>query len=318
MHWNGKYANLKLIVSICDRIMDRLISARVFITIAESASLTRAAEILDMSRTMVTRHLAQMEAWAGTRLFHRSTRRISLTSAGETTLARCREVLAMAELVPIAGDQAGEQLRGTLRVTTSPSLAAATVTRAVTHFLRQHPETSIDLQVAYKKIHLVEERIDLAIRVTNQLDPGLVARRLGDCHTVVCASPAYLRGHSVPRHAEDLTGHNCLSFAYSGKSQWTFIRDNEQLHIPIAGTLMSNDSMVLLQAALEGLGIIQQPAFMVAPHIARGKLIPLLPDETPISFGIWGLYGSRDYRPALLRAALDFFTDWFSGPGHLD
>lgn len=318
MHSNGKYANLKLIVSDCDRIMDRLISARVFITIAENASLTRAAEILDMSRTMVTRHLAQMESWAGTRLFHRSTRRISLTSAGETTLARCREILIMAEQVPIAGDLAGEQLRGSLRLTTSPALATATVTKAVTHFLRQHPETSIDLHVAYKKLNLVEERIDLAIRVTNQLEPGLVARRFGDCNTIVCAAPAYLQKKGTPQFAEALSDHNCLSFAYSGKNQWIFRRGNEQFNVPITGTLASNDSTVLIEAALEGLGIIQQPAFIVNKHIASGRLIPLLPDDVPVSFGIWGLYGSRDYQPALLRAALDFFTDWFSCPGHLD
>jgi DNA-binding transcriptional LysR family regulator len=134
--------------------MDRITAARVFITIAERTSLTSAAEALDMSRAMVTRYLAEMEHWAGTRLFHRSTRRISLTAAGEETLARCHDMLTLAEQVPIVGEELDGRLRGNLRVACAPSLAKATLTRAMAAFLDLHPQTGINLQVAYKTINL--------------------------------------------------------------------------------------------------------------------------------------------------------------------
>jgi len=305
------------IISLSDQIMDRITAARVFVTIAERASLTSAAEALDMSRAMVTRHLAEMESWAGTRLFHRSTRRISLTAAGEEILARCRDMLALAEQMPVVGEELDGRPRGVLRVACAPSIAKATLHRAITAFLDLHPLTGINLQVSYKTVNLVEERIDLAIRVTNNLDPGLIARRLADCPLVVCAAPAYLQRHGTPENAEDLTRHNCMSFAFFGKSLWSFQRKGESVSVPVRGNFSANDSLSLLDAAINGAGITQQPLIVAAPFIASGELVRLLPDIQPATLGIYAVYTSREYQPALLRAMLDFLGDWFSRPENL-
>jgi DNA-binding transcriptional LysR family regulator len=158
----------------------------------------------------------------------------------------------------------------------------------------------------------VEERVDLAIRVTNNLDPGLIARRLADFPLVVCAAPAYLQRHGTPEKAEDLTKHNCLTFAFFGKSLWSFQHNGESVNVPVRGNFSANDSLSLLNAAITGTGITQQPLIVAAPYIARGELVRLLPDIQPATLGIYGVYTSREYQPALLRAMLDFLSEWFS------
>ncbi|NSL55889.1 LysR family transcriptional regulator [Uliginosibacterium aquaticum] len=295
--------------------MDRIIAAEVFVTITERGSLIAAAEALQMSRAMVTRYLAEMEHWAGARLLHRTTRRLGLTSAGEATLVRCREMLALAGQMPRAADALADEPAGMLRIACAPSLALASLAAAVAAYLARYPRTAIDLQIGNKVVNLVEERIDLAIRITNQLDPNLIARPLGQCPSVICAAPAYLQARGTPQRAEDLALHNCLTYAYFGKSLWNFERGSEQLSVPVSGNLSANDSVVLLQAAVEGAGISMQPVYSAASLIASGKLVALLPQEVPQLLGIYGIYSSRQHQSATLRTMLDFLASWFARPG---
>jgi len=292
--------------------MDRIVAAQVFVTIAERGSLSGAAELLDMSRAMVTRYLAEMESWSGARLFHRTTRRINLTAAGEATLMRCREMLALAEQVPVVGNSEADDPRGILRIACSQSLAQASLAAAVAAYLRRYPRAAIDLRIGNKAENLVEERIDLAIRITNQLDPGMITRRLGNCPSVVCAAPTYLKTSGTPRRAEDLAQHNCLTYTYFGKSLWHFERAGKAISVPVSGNLSANDSMVLLRAALEGAGIVMQPVFSAAPLIASDQLVALLPQYKPQTLGIHGLYTSRQHQPVILRTMLDFLVKWFA------
>ncbi|WP_417067770.1 LysR family transcriptional regulator [Niveibacterium terrae] len=292
--------------------MDRITAAQVFVTIAERGSLTATAEQLDMSRAMVTRYLGEMEAWVGARLFHRSTRRISLSSAGEAALERCREMLALAGNIAQDGSEDMDDPRGILRIACAQSLAEASLAAATAAYLKRYPRASVFLQVADKVTNLVEERIDLAIRITNQLDPGMIARRLGECASVICAAPTYLAAHGTPQRAEDLARHNCLTYAYYGKSLWNFDRPGTTLSVPVSGNLGSNDSVVLMHAAIAGAGIAMQPVFSVAPRIARGELAVVLPDESPSPLGIHALYASREYQTATMRSMLDFLLGWFA------
>ncbi|MCF3992672.1 oxidative stress response transcriptional regulator OsaR, partial [Pseudomonas aeruginosa] len=173
--------------------MDRLTATRVFVEVIDSGSQTAAAERLDMSRAMVSRYLAELEEWVGARLLHRSTRRLSLTDAGAELLPQCREMLAVADAMQATGQTRRDSPRGTLRITSSLSFAQAWLTRAAAAFVERYPGTAIDLQVNSQVVNLVEERIDLALRIANQLDPNLIARRLGECRSVICAAPDYLR-----------------------------------------------------------------------------------------------------------------------------
>ncbi|MES2017898.1 MAG: LysR family transcriptional regulator [Pseudomonadota bacterium] len=292
--------------------MDRITAAKVFVVIAEKGSMTGAADVLDMSRAMVTRYLALMEQWAEARLFHRSTRRLSLTDAGEASLSRCRALLELAGSMP-AGDAATAGApRGLLRVSCSPSLGHAVLAQAVAQFLALYPETRVDLDMSSLAVNLVEARIDLAIRITNSLEPNLIARRLAECDSVVCASHAYLGAHGTPTRLEELSEHNCVAYSYFGKNLWHFTRAGETVAIPVSGNLSGNDSMVLLAATSAGAGIALQPRYSAAPLIAAGALVELLPDFKPQAMGIYGIYASRQHMPAVLRAFLDFLVAWFA------
>jgi len=294
--------------------MDRITAAQVFVSIAERGSMIAAAEALDMSRAMVTRYLAEMEEWAGARLLHRSTRRLSLTDAGDVTLARCRRMLELAEAMEVASGADADTPQGLLRITSSQSLAQAALAIAVTAFLKRYPRTSVDLQMNNRAVNLVEQRIDLALRITNALEPNLIARQLGQCDSVVCAAPSYLAERGTPLRAEDLAAHNCLTYTYFGKSLWQFTdSDGEAVSVPVSGNLSANEDLILLKAAEEGAGIALQPLYSAAPLIADGRLVALLPDFVPQQMGIYGIYTSRQHMSPALRAMLDFLLDWFAG-----
>ncbi|CNK49093.1 LysR family transcriptional regulator [Yersinia mollaretii] len=292
--------------------MDRITAAEVFVAIVERGSMIAAAEALEMSRAMVTRYLAQMEQWAGVRLLHRTTRKLSLTHAGEATLERCRRMLEFAQDMDAVAGQESDDLRGLLRISCSQSLGQSALVIAVTDYLRQHPQVAVDLQMNNRAVNLVEERIDLALRITNELDPNLIARPLAICHSVVCASPAYLAAKGTPKDPPDLAVHNCLTYSYFGKSLWHFDQQGVKSSVAVGGNLSANESVVLLSGALEGAGIALQPSYSAAPYIARGELIKLLPDYQPQAMGIYGIYTSRRQMPATLRTMLDFLVAWFA------
>lgn len=288
--------------------MDRLTAARVFVEVVERGSQTAAAEHLDMSRAMISRYLGELENWVGARLLHRTTRRLSLTGMGAELLPRCRDMLALADELQSAGQRVSGQLAGTLRIASSQSFAQAWLAQAVAAFVEQHPGVAIDLQVSSQAVNLVEERIDLALRITNQLDPNLIARRLATCHSVLCAAPAYLARHGVPQTPAELARHNCLTYAYFGRSLWQFERDGEPSGVPVSGNISANESTVLLEASVAGAGISLQPLYAAAPLLRAGHLVQLLPQYRAEALGIHALYGSRRQMLPALRALLDFLA----------
>jgi len=292
--------------------MDRITAAEVFITIVDRGSMIAAAETLEMSRAMVPRYLAQMEQWAGARLLHRTTRKLSLTDAGERTLERCRQMLVLAGEIDLVEGEQSDELRGLLRITCSQSLGQTALVGAVAQYLKRHPQVAVDLQMNNRTVNLVEERIDLALRITNELDPNLIARPLSSCASVVCASPAYLAAYGTPRHPQDLALHNCLTYSYFGKSLWHFDHQGVKSAVAVSGNLSANESVVLMAGTAQGAGISMQPYYSAAPLLASGDLIELMPEYRPQSMGIYGIYTSRRQMPATLRTMLDFLVAWFA------
>jgi len=243
--------------------MDRLIATRVFVSVVEHGSLTQAAESLDMSTAMVSRYLAAIEAWLGTRLLHRTTRRISLTESGQAALAGCRQLLDLAEDVE---HQAGEVSRvpsGRLRITSSPSFAEAQLAPALVEFQRRHPQVGVTLMVAERSIDLAAERIDLAVRITNSLEPTMIARPLASCRSVLCAAPAYLRAHGEPCTVKALQSHRCLTHAIVGAAQFRFRRRRQLIELPVMEGMSADDTGVLRRAVIEGGGIGILPTYLV-------------------------------------------------------
>nr|WP_298136027.1 LysR family transcriptional regulator [uncultured Pseudomonas sp.] len=286
--------------------MDRLTATRVFVEVVDRGSQTAAAEALEMSRAMVSRYLGELEGWVGARLLHRSTRKLSLTGIGEQLLPQCREMLAVAEAMQGVSASDDRVPRGNLRVACSQSFAQAWLVHALDEFIGLYPQVGIDLLIGSQAVNLVEARVDLALRITNQLDPNLIARQLAVCRSAVCATPAYLKRHGTPQRPTDLAQHNCLSYAYFGRSIWEFQRAGEPFAVAVSGNLSANESMVLLEATLADMGISLQPLYSVAGLLRSGALVRLLPEYQPQELGIHALYGTRRQMPPALRALLDF------------
>ncbi|WP_426577929.1 LysR family transcriptional regulator [Xenorhabdus stockiae] len=296
--------------------MDRITAAQVFVTIVEQGSLSAAAERLDMSRAMVSRYLSEMERWSEIRLLHRTTRQISLTSAGEQAYQRSLKLIELAEAMPVQQSTEAKTLKGQLRVSCCQALGISALSVAIPEFMRKYPQIGVSLEISNKATKLVEERIDLAIRITNNLGLNLIARPLSICRSVICAAPSYLAGKRPPQKPDDLVIHNCLTYNLFDKNLWLFEKQNEQYSVPVSGTLSANESTVLMEAALQGAGISMQPYYSVSPYLKSGQLIELLPDYQPQTMGIYGIYVSRQNMPATLRALLDFLVEWFDSSSH--
>ena len=303
--------------------MDRLTALQVFIAVVEQGSLSAGAERLDMSRAMVTRYLAELERWMGARLLHRTTRRQSLTTAGEEALRYARQMVVLSDSLEQVSQHANSAPRGQLRVTCSYSLAQHFLIPAVSAYQAQWPEVSVDILLQDKAVNLVEERIDVALRITAELDPNLVARRLGVCRSVVCASPDYLRRQGTPLSPPALTQHNCLTYTYFGKSVWEFNGVDGPSSVAVSGNLSCNISTLLLDAAVLGSGISLQPLVSAAPFLANGQLTALLTAWEPKQLDVYAVYSTRKQMSPLLRHFLDFLYQsmaddplWQAANGH--
>ena len=298
--------------------MDRLNAMRVFVTVVDLGSQSAAADHLELSRPVVSRYLAELEEWVGARLLHRTTRKLSLTAAGSETLPRCRQMLELSEDMQAAVGSAGGTPRGLLRISVSTSFGQSQLAAAVTDYVRLNPGVTIDLQMLDRTVNLVDERIDLAIRTSRELDPSLIARKLTVCRSLLCASPAYLREHPAPVQVDDLSQHNCLTHTYFGKSLWHFTCDGDEVSVPVQGNISANEALTLERATLAGTGIAMLPTYLVWQALRSGTLVRLLPEARPRELGLNAVYTSRKHMPATLRSMLDFLAARFTDPPHWD
>ncbi|MGB2065009.1 LysR family transcriptional regulator [Marinomonas gallaica] len=290
-------------------MMDRLTALNVFVTIVEHGSLSAAASHLDMSRAKVSRYLSELETWMDARLLHRTTRNLSLTGVGEETFNAALGVLNMAQSLEGIKQKNALDLEGKLRVTSSYTLVDSLLIDVVNDFVKQWPKTSIDILSTSEPLNLIESRIDLAIRITNDLAPNVVAKRLGECRSVICASPEYLAVHGTPKDVQALAQHNCLSYNYFGRSAWEFDGPNGPESVSIKGNISANVSEVLLSATLRGGGISLQPFPTVKRYVDTGALIPLLSEWKVEALGVYAVYATRKQITPLQRAFMDFLSE---------
>ncbi|MDA8520302.1 LysR family transcriptional regulator [Acidovorax sp. NCPPB 4044] len=293
--------------------MDRLTAMQVYADVASTGSFTASAERLQMSRAMVTRYVAEMERWLGARLLQRTTRRVTLTDAGEQCLRRCLQMIDIAQEVVDETSPADGMLRGQLRLTCSMSFGVAQLAAALGDFLARHPHLKVDLDVSEGNVNLVASRIDLAIRISSDPDPALIARPLAVCDSVLVASSAYLARAGRPAHPSELAGHACLGHATFGRSRWRFTEGTETVEVPVTTRFTANDAVVLLAAAESGAGVALQPTYLARPRIAAGALEALLPHWRPPELTVYALYPSRKHLPVAVRALLDFLVERFAG-----
>lgn len=292
--------------------MDRLTAMRVFVEIVDRGSMSAAADALDISRAMTSRYLEGLEEWLGARLLHRTTRRLALTDAGEQALKTCREMLTLETDIVSQASHAGE-VQGRLRLTSSPSFAHAQLATAVVEFQTLHPKVEIDLVMVDRTVDLVQDRIDLAIRLSNRIDEGLVARKLAECRSVLCASPGYLKKMGTPRKPDDLAAHKCVMHSNAFALNYKLRKGEEVTTIEARGTLMANETSIVRAAALAGAGIAMLPTYYVGEELARGTLRVVLPTYELDTMNIHAVYLSRRHQPLPLRLLIEFLAERFGG-----
>jgi len=297
--------------------MDRWQGMQAFVRVVEAGSFVAAAERLGISTSSLSRLVAELEAHLGARLLNRTTRRLSLTEVGQSYYERCVTLLAdLAEAEDIAG-QASAQPRGTVRLTCSHSMAEQRVAPAIARFVERHAEVRFELVVSDRMVDLVEEGFDLAIRVGQVGSDRLVARRLGSMRLLLCAAPIYLERHGVPSSPDELARHNALTYAYSSTPRlWRFTDARGRPHeVRVAGSLHANSGDALCSAAIRGLGIVNEPDFLLGDAVREGGLVRLLPDFEGGGGEIWAVYPSRRHLSLKVRLFVDHIAQAFAVPG---
>lgn len=287
---------------------------QVFVRIAETGGFSAAARDLGLSKSAASKKLAALEDRLGARLFNRTTRRLSLTEAGADFLERAQRILAELEEAERVAGRLTDEPRGTLRVNAPMSFGVRHVAPALADFMTRYPDLTVTLDLDDRRVSLVDEGYDVAVRIADLPDSSLVARKLAPARRVVCASPAYWAGHGVPFHPRDLARHNCLIYAYlPAQNDWRFRGPGGPVSVRVAGNLKANNGDVLREAALAGLGVCLAPTFLVGDDLRSGRLLAALDAFADDSLAIYAVYPHRRHLSAKVRAFVDFLAGRF-GP----
>ena len=294
--------------------MDQLAAIRAFAQVVESGSFAKAAERLGLSTTAASRHVAELETHLQTRLLNRTTRKVSLTESGRAYYERMVQVLADLGEAEQEAQRAAVVPRGVIKLTTAVNFGVRHVAPAIAAFLARYPEVRFDVSLSDRIVDLVEEGLDLGIRIGGPGPQNVVARKLGETRVVPCASPDYIARHGTPQVPEDLARHNCFTYEYvTPRNVWTFRdADGRERPVRVSGNLHSNNGDLLAEAAARGVGIVLEPAFIVGPEVRAGRLVPLLQDFEPQALPIYAVYPSRKHLSAKVRLFVDFLVERFS------
>ncbi len=292
--------------------MTELSNLQLFARVAQEGSFSAAARFLGVTPSSVSRQVSQLETELGARLFHRTTRKQSLTEAGEIYFRHARRIVEDLEEARLAVSRLAETPQGSLHLTIEPDFALAYIAPILPGFVERYPEIQLRLSMSASNMDLVDSGIDLAIRFGHLDDSSLFARRIALSRSLICASPAYLAKYGTPVHPKDLETHNCLSFRTNpGKNYWSFELPQGPLDVPISGGINANSLFFLRDSALAGLGIIMIPTWMVRNELENGHLVPLLkgialaPPSTPIN----AVFAHNRHLAPKVRAFVDFLVE---------
>ncbi len=288
--------------------MDKLEAMRALVAVVDQGSFVAAASQLEQGKTRLSRLVADLEMQLGVRLMQRTTRRLSLTEEGQRYVARCREVLqAIAEAEAEAASHSLEP-RGLLRMSAPLSFGARYLAPLWAEFAAIHPDIQLDIDLSDRKIDLIEDGFDLAIRISSeQPDSQLIVRQLCSARLMVCASPDYLAGRPPLQHPQDITQHSVIDYSYASQRQLWALQNGENVYsVRVDSRLLANNGDVCRQFALAHLGLVRQPGFIVGEDIAAGRLVEVLPQWSAGEVAIYALYPSRKHLPLKVRTMVDF------------
>ncbi|MFJ2988783.1 LysR family transcriptional regulator [Collimonas sp. NPDC087041] len=296
--------------------MDRLQSMRVFAKVVEQGSFVAAATALDMSNAVVTRLVADLENHLGIRLLHRSTRRMALTEPGQAYLERVRQILDEIDEAEAAASVMSSNPAGTLHIYSQIGFGQTQLARLLPLYSKQYPDVQLDVTLSDRTVDLIEEGFDVGVFSVNQkFDAGMVARQLGIAEVLLCASPAYIAEHGVPKVPEDLAQHSCLNFSLEHlRHHWTFQSAEGTSIVPITSKVMSNNTDLLRHCLLAGMGIAMRSSYTLGDDVVAGRLVRVLPDYQINKVAVSLVYPSRRLLSAKVRSFVDFMMVQFPHP----
>ncbi len=292
--------------------MDNFTTIPFFIAVVETGSFSNAAKRLAVTKSAVSKRISQFEDELGVRLLNRTTRKLSLTEAGLKYYEYARAAHLLAKEGQDAILKMQDSAQGLLRISVPMVFGRLHISPIIPNFLEQNPHIELHISMDDRVVDLVDEGFDMGIRIGQLTDSSLIARQLSPCTSILCASPIYLQKYGTPLTLDELTQHNCLLYSYyRGGATWSFDGPYGHERFLPQGNYKVNNSEVLYEALLAGVGICQMPTFIVGPAITEGILVPLLPDYHLPLHHIFAVYPQRRFLPEKMRLLLSFFSKCF-------
>ena len=296
--------------------MNRFLEMQSFNAVVDTGSFVAAAEWLGLSKAAVSRHVTALENRLGTRLLHRTTRRVSLTAEGQAFHARSKDLLADLAAAEAEVTSRLETASGVLRVNAPHTFGILHLAPLWGLFRARHPQVTLDVTLTDRMVDLLEEGYDLAIRIAALGSSSLVSRRLASTRMALCASPDYLRQHGRPEHPAQLVDHQVIAYSYlATKDEWHFTGPQGPVSVRTQPWMHTNNGDTCRAAALAHQGVILQPTFLVGADLAAGTLVELLPDYRSADIGIHAVYPSRKHLSAKVRVLIEFLATHFAQRG---
>jgi DNA-binding transcriptional LysR family regulator len=292
--------------------MDRLTSMTVFARVAATRSFSVAARQLGISQATASKHVQTLEGWIGTRLLHRTTRRVGLTEAGETFFTQCTRILEDMEAARNTGT-VETKLHGTLRVSAPVAFGSSRLAALVAEFMSENPDLSLSISLCDRPVDVIDEGYDLAFRISwgrsaTSDEPGLITQRLAMVRFAVCASPDYLAAHGEPQSPDDLAHHSCLVDTRHLGDVWRFTGPEGETEVAVSGRLKSDNGQLRREAACRGAGILMAPDYVILDDLAARRLVRLLPDHRPVPASLDAVYPAQRGASPKVRGFTQFLS----------
>ena len=300
--------------------MNKFADIEAFTAVVEAGTFSAAGERLGVAKSVVSRRISQLERRLGSRLLHRTTRRLALTDTGRNFYQRAVQILADLDDAEQSVTEETLELRGSLKLAAPLSFGLMHMSGAIAEFLKEHPAIELNLDLNDRNINLVEEGFDMAVRIGNLEDSTLVSRRLGTAQNITCASQSYLDRHGEPTHPDEL--HQHVGLQYSNipyKQQWRYVnQDGKTIYAQPQIRIRSNNGESLASAAIAGLGITTGPTFIMGKYIKEGSLVSILNEYQRPSVGIHAVYPPGRLVPRRIQVFSDFLAGLYGDRPYWD
>ena len=298
--------------------MDKLTTMKTFLAVVQEGSFSKAADKLDISPQLVSKYISALEDNLRTRLLHRTTRKVSVTEAGNQYYQRCQQVIIDIEDMENSLNNLSENVSGVLSISAPMSFGTKHLAGLLVDFQKQYPNLKLDLRLTDQYVDIVEQGIDIALRIGVLKNSTLIAKKIAPIHLAVFASPDYLKRHGTPQTLLDLQSHNYLRYSHSEPTKRLFGVNELKSELKLESNFVANNGDLLLNTAIAGGGIAMQPTFIAGEALAQGKVVRILNDYEPDPMGLYMVYANRQFLPSKVRSFVDFASDFYGDTPYWD